>query len=428
MSSNKKFARSSDIPMSHRHQDGDDAEEDDEELAEDFVPDDDDDEEDDSEFDENASASSSGGDEEAEREGNVLDGTLALDEDSNLHFQGDDFHLVSSEPVTWGVLNFSSWKSKCRASDENNFTIRMEGEFNVEIPWELKQRSPAAVNKSPPSSTLKPPPPSRGSMEASETQARLPSVTASVKRSHYRAFVVDVSVTDYTTTKSDPSLKRIDHENTRVPTNPDCLYHLQATDAEPSSSVPPLRFEGDYYPQDTGDPCRLLCKIVKPRMSHTKSHGKRLLREGKCDANDGKPSARPIHADPHVRENGHSTTGLQGGSSFAERAVADGAAAAPFAAASSPAAAAGYSLDDDSENEEDVDEDYDEDIDGDELLALQQEAAMSTAEVLRKRYRGGGSGGGGTAAAASDDEDDDEAKMSPVKRGRGNDDEDDYGF
>jgi hypothetical protein len=422
MSSNKKFARSSNIPMSHRQKDGDD----DEELAEDFVPDDDDDEDDDSEFDENASASSSGGDEEVEREGIVLDGTLALDEDSNLHFQGDDFHLISSEPVTWGVLNFSSWKSKCRASDEKNFTIRMAGEFRIEIPWQLEQPSPPAV-KSPPSSTLKPPPPSRGSMEASETQARANSAAASAKRPHYRAFVVDVSVTDYTTTKSDPSLKRVDHEHTRVPTNPDCLYHLVATDAELSSSVPPLRFEGDYYPKDAGDPCRLVCKVVKPRISHMKSHGKRLLREGKYDANDGKTSARSIQGHHYVRENGHSAAGLQGGASFAEGAVADRAAAAPSGAATSPAATAGYSLDEDSDNEEDVDEDYDEDIDGDELLALQQDAAMPTAEVLRKRYRGGGSGGG-MVTGASDDEDDRETKISPTKRSRENEEEDDYGF
>jgi hypothetical protein len=435
--SSKKLSRGSNAPVNHHHlDDSDDAEEDDEEIAEDFVPDDDDDEEDDSEFDENASASSSEGDEEGDREHIVLEGTLALDEKSNLHFQGDNFHLVSSEPVTWGVLDFSVWKSKSRAANETNFTIRMMGKLDVDLPWQLDQRAPSTIKSPPPSSlkppppsSLKPPPPSSDTKDAPKTQARLSSTSASMEMSHHRTFVMEISVTDYTTTKSDPSLKRVDQEHTHVPTNPDCMYHVQATETDPSASVPPLRFEGDYYPIGTADPCRLLCKVVKPRLGQKRNHAEQLPRFGEGYAHDRKPHVWPIQAGSRVRENGHSLSGLKGDPSPPDGDTAAGVVGAAIGAASSPAAtAARYSPDEDSENEEDVDEDYDEDIDGDELLALQQEAAMSTAEVLRKRYRGVAAGGGGKAAGATDDEDCHEAKLSTTKRSRGNDDEDDYGF
>jgi hypothetical protein len=377
----------------------------------------DDEDDDDSEFDENAAASSSDeGDDDGDH-GAVLDGTLALDENSHLHFQGDAFHLVSTEPVRWGVLNFAQWKAT--SGGVAQFAISMSGACRVDVPSRQPPEKPHVALKSPPppSSSLKAPPPSQGNLKSP------PNSAADASSSHptnedsgrsQRTFVFNVAVTDYTGTKSDPSIRRIDHEHTHVPTNPDCRYHIEAmatgtrvTDTEDA----PARFRGDYFPKDSDEPCRTVCKLVRPRRTDGPTAA--------APPDDAKlPPAASVGKT--LSENGGHYRS-DGTNDVARSSSA--ASSSPYAAAAA-AAAARASTGDDSDDD-DVDGDYDEDVDGDELLALQQEAAMPTDEVLRKRYRGNTTGG-------ETDEPYQDGKLSAAKKGRKRDDDDDddsdYGF
>lgn len=384
----------------HRPAEDDDEEEDDE-VQEDY----DDDEDDDSEFDENAASSSSSvgdDDDDANGGGAVLDGTLALDEASHLHFQGDAFHLVSAGPVGWGVLNFSQWKAT--SGGIAKFDIAMAGDFRVDVPSRHppnKEPPTASLKSPPPSASLKAPPPSS---QGSNLKSPPPSSAADASSKDepsggpQRTFVFTVSVTDYTGTKSDPSITRIDHEHTHVPTHPDCRYHIEATTGTTADEDAPILFRGDYFPKESDDPCRTVCKLVKPRKTPIAS------------PDDAKMPASADHGGPkELIENGKSPA-----------AAATAAASSPYAAATSRGGDFAPDHDDD-DDEDDVDGDYDEDVDGDELLALQQEAAMPTAEVLRKRY-----------ARADDDPGQDGKQQSATKRGRRRDDDEDddsdYGF
>ena len=126
------------------------------------------------------------------------------------------------------------------------------------------------------------------------------------------------------------------------------------------------------------------------------------------DDEDGKkPAAAPLHESATSNGGDVAAETELAGSSL--KSPPDGVATAKSTSAARAAASASNESD-----EEDDEEDFDDGVDNEELLALHQDAGLPL-ESLRKRYRDG---------APSQESN----QKLPAKKGKSDDDDDDYGF